>query len=73
VIYDKFQQNRLADLKKAQMRRDIPIDERPPLAVSALVAVGIVALVGGAVALSLIFGPAILLDLAAGAGAFVCL
>ena len=55
------------------MRREEPIDERPPLAVSAIVAGGVAALIAGAVAVMLIYGPAILLDLAAGAAAFVCL
>jgi hypothetical protein len=55
------------------MRREGPIDERPPLAVSAIVAGGVAALIAGAVAVMLIYGPAILLDLAAGAAAFVCL
>ncbi len=55
------------------MRREKPIDDRPPLAVSAIVAGGGVALVAGAVAHMFVYGPAILLDLAAGAAAFVCL
>ena len=55
------------------MRREGPIDDRPPLAVSAIVAGGVAALIAGAVAVMLIYGPAILLDLAAGAAAFVCL
>ncbi len=55
------------------MRHDNPTDGRPPVAVSALVTAGVVALVTGAVALMVISGPAILLDLAASAAAFVCL
>ena len=58
---------------KDLMRREGPIDDRPPLAVSAIVAGGVAALVAGAVGLMLVYGPAILLDLAAGAAAFVCL
>jgi hypothetical protein len=55
------------------MRRESQIDERPPVALSALITAGVVALVAGAVVLMLVYGPAILLDLAANAAAFVCL
>jgi len=55
------------------MRHENPTDGRPPVAVSVLVIAGVAALVAGAVGLLVISGPAILLDLAASAAAFVCL
>lgn len=59
--------------ERGEMRHENPTDGRPPVAVSVLVIAGVAALVAGAVGLLVISGPAILLDLAASAAAFVCL
>lgn len=59
--------------ERNDMRHSDPIDGRAPIQVSVVVMAAVVALIAGAVGLMVVSGPAILLDLAASAAAFVCL